>query len=179
MIAPEHLRNLPFFAFMDEEQVNAVAKIAEELPFDVGDEICEAHTPSTALYFLIHGSLLYYMVVLSPYQPDYCKEYFIGVVNPGEIFGISAVIEPHVHTATLRADKPGFVIKIDGIALRNLCEQDAELAVGLMKAVAKTAMSRLEMTRTQLVTQMAERPKELHHSGLVIPDVRNRILPME
>jgi CRP-like cAMP-binding protein len=119
------------------------------------------------------------MVVLSPYQPDYRKEYFIGVVNPGEIFGISALIEPHVHTATLRADKPGFVIKIDAIALRNLCEEDAELAVGLMKAVAKTAMNRLEMTRTQLVTQMTERPKELHPSGWLAPDVRNGVLPME
>lgn len=179
MIAPERLRSLPFFAFMDEEQLNAVAKIAEELPFEAGDEICEAHTPSDALNFLIHGSLLYYMVVLSPYQPDYRKEYFIGVVNPGEIFGISALIEPHVHTATLRADKPGFLIRIDAKVLRELCDKDAELAVGLMKAVARTAMSRLEMTRTQLVSQMAEKAKELHYQGRVAPEYRNGILPME
>jgi CRP-like cAMP-binding protein len=141
---------------MDEKQLKAVVTIAQEVQFNAGDEICVAHTPSNALFFLTQGSLLYYMVVLSEYQPDYRKEYFIGVVNPGEIFGISSLIEPHMHTATLRADKPGRVIKIDGSALHTLCEQDVHLYLGLMKAVAKTAMSRLEMTRVQLVAQMAE-----------------------
>ena len=160
MIVPEHLRHLPFFAFMDGEQLSAVARIAEEVHFDVGDQICEAHTPAETLNFVIEGSLLYYMVVISPYQPDYRKEFFIGVVNPGEIFGISSLIEPHLHTATLRADKAGRLIQIHGAALRDLCEEDADLAVGLMKTVAKTAMNRLEMTRTQLVAQMAGSPKE-------------------
>lgn len=161
MIALERLQRFPFFAFMEEEQLRAVASIAQELQFNAGDEICKAHTPSDALYFLIQGSLLYYMVVISEYQPDYRKEYFIGVVNPGEIFGISSLIEPHLYTATLRADKSGCLIKIDGAALRALCEEDTNLSLGLMKAVAKTAMNRLEMTRVQLVTQMAAKPNEL------------------
>ncbi len=157
MIAFERLQSFPFFAFMNEKQLKAVASIAQELTFKTGDEICVAHTPSNALHFLVQGSLLYYMVVISEYQPDYRKEYFIGVVNPGEIFGISSLIEPHLHTATLRADKPGVLIKIDRSALLKLCEEDMYLYVGLMKAVARTAMSRLEMTRVQLVTQMSEK----------------------
>ena len=160
MIAVEHLERFPFFAFMEYKQLKAVAAIARKLQFNAGDEICEAHTPSDALYFLTEGSVLYYMVVMSEYQPDYRKEYFIGVVNPGEMFGISSLIEPHLHTATLRADKPSCVIKIDGSALRTLCEEDVHLSLGLMKAVAKTAMNRLEMTRVQLVAQMAETRNE-------------------
>lgn len=160
MIAVEHLERFPFFAFMEYKQLKAVAAIARELQFNAGDEICKAHTPSDALYFLTEGSVLYYMVVISEYQPDYRKEYFIGVVNPGEMFGISSLIEPHLHTATLRTDKPSCVIKIDGLALRTLCEEDVHLSLGLMKAVAKTAMSRLEMTRIQLVAQMAGKSKE-------------------
>jgi CRP-like cAMP-binding protein len=161
MIALEHLQRLPFFMFMNEKQLKAVSTIAWELRFDTGDEICEAHTPSDALYFLTEGSLLYYMVVISEYQPDYRKEYFIGLVNPGEIFGISSLIGPrHLHTATLRAEKPSCVIKIDGAALKVLCEADVYLSLGLMEAVAKTAMSRLEMTRVQLVAQMAGKSYE-------------------
>ena len=160
MIALERLQHFPFFAFMEEKQLKAVATIAQEVQFNAGDEICEAHTPSDALFFLTQGSLLYYMVVISEYQPDYRKEYFIGVVNPGEIFGISSLIEPHLHTATLRADKLSYVIKIDGSALRTLCEEDVHLSLGLMRAVAKTAMNRLEMTRVQLVAQMAEKLNE-------------------
>lgn len=156
MIAVERLEQFPFFGFMGEEQLKAVATIAQEVYFRTGDEVCEAHTPSDALYFLTQGSLLYYMVVLSEHQPDYRKEYFIGVVNPGEIFGISSLIEPHLHTATLRAEKPSCMIKIDGLALHALCEKDVNLYLGLMKAVAKTAMNRLEMTRVQLAAQMVD-----------------------
>ena len=159
MVVLERLQHFPFFAFMEEKQLKAVASIAQELRFNAGDEIFEAHTPSDALYFLTEGCVLYYMVVTSEYQPDYRKEYFIGVVNPGEIFGISSLIGPHLHTATLRAEKPCSVIKINGSALHALCEEDVQLALGLMQAVARTAMNRLEMTRVQLVAQMAEKQK--------------------
>jgi CRP-like cAMP-binding protein len=161
MIAYEHLQRLPFFAFMNEKQLKAVASLAQELQFKEGDEICQAHTPSKALNFLVEGSLLYYMVVISEYQPDYRKEYFIGVVNPGEIFGISSFIEPNLHSATLRAEKPGSLIEIDATSLRKVCEEDMHLYVNLLNAVAKTAMNRLEMTRVQLVAQMAEKSNGL------------------
>jgi len=160
MIALNRLQRFPFFAFMEEKQLKAVAAIAQELEFNAGDVICEAHTSSDALFFLTQGSLLYYMVVTTEHQPGYRKDYFIGVVNPGEIFGVSSLIEPHLYTATLRAEKTCHVIKIDAASLRALCEEDLHLSVGLMKAVAKTAMDRLEMTRVQLVAQLAEKSNE-------------------
>lgn len=160
MIALERLQRFPFFAFMDERQLKAVASIAQEQQFKAGDVISEANTPSDALCFLTEGSLLYYMVVTSEHQPDYRREYFIGVLNPEEMFGISSLIGPHIHTATLRADKPGRLIKIDASALQALCEQDVQLHIGLMKAVAKTAKNRLEMTRVQLVAQMTDKLTE-------------------
>jgi hypothetical protein len=43
---------------------------------------------------------------------------------------------------------------------RALCEVDPQLSVGLMKAVAKAAMERLQMTRVLLVAQMADAPKK-------------------
>ena len=157
MIAIERLQHFHFFAFMEEKQLRAVAQIAQELEFLPGDVVCEAHTPSESLFFLTQGSLSYYMVVTSEYQPDYRKEYFIGLVNPDEIFGVSALIDPHQYTATLRAEVPCQVIRINAAALRALCEVDAHLCNGLMRAVAKTAMDRLEMARVQLVAHLAEK----------------------
>jgi len=60
----------------------------------------------------------------------------------------------------LRADKPCRVIKIDASALRAVCEVDSHLSVGFMKAVTKAAMERLQMTRVQLVAEMAEKLNE-------------------
>ncbi|HEU0292662.1 MAG TPA: cyclic nucleotide-binding domain-containing protein [Anaerolineales bacterium] len=161
MIPLELLHRFPFFSFMSDKELKAIATIAQELQLEPGDILCEANAPADALYFLTKGNLPYYVLVTSEHIPDYRQEYFVGYINPEEIFGISALIEPHYYTATLRADKPCRVIKIDAPALRALCEVDPQLSVGLMKAVAKAAMERLQMTRVQLVAQMAEAPKKL------------------
>ena len=120
-------------------------------------------TPAQALYFLVKGHLPYYMVVKTEHVPDYNQEYFIGYINPEEIFGISALIEPYQYTATLRAEKACRVIKIDAPALRALCEVDSHLSVGLMKAVARAAMERLQMARVQLIAEMAEKANAPAH----------------
>lgn len=161
MIPLELLHRFPFFSFMNEKELKAIATIAQEIQLDSGDILCEANTPANALYFLTKGNLPYYIVVTTEHIPDYRQEYFVGYINPEEIFGISALIEPYYYTATLRADRPCRVIKIDAPALRALCEVDPQLSVGLMKAVAKAAMERLQMTRVQLVAAMTEAPKKL------------------
>lgn len=154
MVSPELLRRFRFFSFMDDKELKAVFTIAHVLHLKPGDVLVESNTPADALYFLIEGHLPYYMIVTTEHLPDYRREYFVGYLNPEEIFGISALLEPYHYTATIRADEPCRVIKIDAPALRALCEVDAHLSVGLMKAVAQAAMERLEMTRVQLVAEM-------------------------
>jgi len=154
MVSLELLRRFPFFSFMDDKELKAVATIAQELHPLANDVLIEADKPADALFFLIEGHLPYYMTVTTEHMPDYRREYFIGYINPNEIFGISAMIEPYQYTATLRAETPSRVIKIEAPALRALCEVDAHLSIGLMKAITKTAMERLQMTRVQLVAEM-------------------------
>jgi len=156
MVSLDLLRRFPFFSFMDDKELKAVSQIVQELHLQAGDVLTEANRPAEALYFLTKGHIPYYMVVTSEHMPDYRQEYFIGYINPEEIVGISALIEPYQYTATLRADEPVQVIKINASALRALCEVDSHLSVGLMKAIAKAAMERLQMTRVQLVAEMLE-----------------------
>jgi CRP/FNR family transcriptional regulator, cyclic AMP receptor protein len=156
MVSLDLLRRFPFFSFMDDKELKAVSQIVQEMHLQIGDVLTEANRPAEALYFLIKGHIPYYMVVTSEHMPDYRQEYFIGYINPEEIVGISALIEPYQYTATLRADEPVQVIKINASALRALCEVDSHLSIGLMKAIAKAAMERLQMTRVQLVAEMLE-----------------------
>ena len=154
MVSLDLLRRFPFFSFMDDKELKAVASIAQDLYPKANDVLIEANKPADALFFLIEGHLPYYMTVTTEHMPDYYREYFIGYINPNEIFGISALIEPYKYTATLRAETPSRIIKIEAPALRALCEVDSNLSIGLMKAITKTAMERLQMTRVQLVTEM-------------------------
>jgi CRP-like cAMP-binding protein len=151
MISPELLRRFPFFNFMDDKQLKAVAMIAEEKTYEHEDEIVAYNSPAEKLFFLVEGTASYYYIVTSEHDPYYKQEYFISDFNPGEIFGISALIEPYVFTASVRAEKSCRLIEINASALRALCEVDTSLNCGLMRAVAKAAMERLQHTRVQLI----------------------------
>ena len=155
MISPELLRRFPFFSFMDDKQLKAVAMIAEEKAYEHEEEIVTNNSPAEKLFFLVEGTASYYFIVTSEHDPYYKQEYFISDFNPGEIFGISALIEPYVFTASVRAEKSCHLIEINASALRALCEVDTPLSCGLMRAVAKAAMERLQHTRVQLIAAKA------------------------
>ena len=155
MISPELLRRFPFFSFMDDKQLKAVAMIAEDKVYEAGDDIVNENGSAKSLYFLVEGTASYYYVVTTEHDPYYKQEYFISDFNPGEIFGISALIEPYVYTAMVRSEKTCRLIEIDASALRALCEVDTTLNCGLMRAVAKAAMERLQQTRVQLIATKA------------------------
>jgi len=151
MVSAKNLRLYSFFDFMGDEELEAVSNIAIENEYQKGELIVEAGQPAENFYFLAEGNLAYYYVVTIGNDPYYKKEYHISDINSGEIFGISALIEPYRYTATLRVDSPSRVISIVARDLRALCEADPNLAYGLMQAVAKAAIERLETTRIQLI----------------------------
>jgi CRP-like cAMP-binding protein len=151
MITTETLRRFPFFSFMNDAQLKAVAMIAEEKDYKNGDSIINADAPATSLFFLMEGSVAYYYIVTSEHDPYYKHEYYISNFNPGEIFGISALIEPYIYTAAVRVEQPCKIIKIEASALRALCEVDTKLSSGLMYAISKAALERLQQTRVQLI----------------------------
>jgi len=148
MISPELLRRYPFFGFMDDSELKAVAMIAEEVGFEKDQVIFEAKRPADTLYFMEAGSAGNYFVVENGGKIH--KELYIGDINPGEIFGISALIQPYIYTATMKAEKKCRAIRIEASALRALCQVDTRLAYGLMQATAQAVMQRLEDTRIQL-----------------------------
>ena len=154
MVSPELLRRYPFFHFMNDTELKAVAMIADEVTFEKDEIIFDAKMPAKILYFLEEGSAANFYVVENGGKIH--KELYIGNVNPGELFGISALIEPYMYTATMRADKKCRVINIEASALRALCEVDTHLAYALMQETAKAVMLRLEDTRVQLAAAQAK-----------------------
>ena len=155
MISPELLRRYPFFAFLDETQLRAVAMLSEEIEVENGALVFDSGKPAEALCLLTEGSLDLYYVVADREDPELKKEFFLSEFSPGDVFGISALIEPYLYTASVCASAPSRVVKMDGTGLRALCEVDPRMAAGFMKATAKTAMERLNDTRVQLAAARA------------------------
>jgi CRP-like cAMP-binding protein len=151
MVSPELLRRYPFFAGLANGHLNAIAMLAEEVIFEAGETILETGQPANALFFLLEGNVELHYVVVDEINPHLRKDLFVTEINPGEPFGISAVIEPYLYTGSMSTTRVSRVLRFDANGLRALCSVDPKIDAALMRQIASAAMSRLEDTRTQLV----------------------------
>lgn len=154
MISPELLRRYPFFGPLTDAQLKAIAMIADEVTIEEGVTLFKEKEPAEAMYILKEGSIDLFYIVED--DPEFRKEFPVGEINPGEPFGISAIIDPYILTSTARAAVSSQLVKITASPLRALCEVDNELALIFLRQVAKAALERLEATRVQLAAAWAE-----------------------
>jgi CRP-like cAMP-binding protein len=141
---------------MNHDQLREVAMITEEIEVDEGEALFEIGDMAGALYLLQDGGIDLHYVVVDELKTGKRMDFHIGHINPGDVVGISALIEPHELTATAIADSPSKLLKIDATELRTLEEQDADLAYGLQRKIARAAMERLHAVRVELLAATAE-----------------------
>ncbi len=156
MVSPELIRRYPFFGFLNDQQLQAVARLAEETTLKKGEDIFQVGNPAVALYFLIAGKAELYFVLEDPNDPLLSREFYITDINPGDIFGISAMLDEPMYNGTVHAITPCRVLKISAPELRALADEDCALGYGLMREIARAAMERLHYTRLQLASAPVE-----------------------
>jgi CRP-like cAMP-binding protein len=152
MVTTELFKRYEFFAGLTEKHLKALSMIADENTYESGALIFEECSSSDKLYLLIEGNVdLSYLAIdkMHSYTTP-PKEFYAGSINPGEAFGISALIEPYANNATARASTLSRVIIIDAIELRKLLEDDVELAYNLTRQTITVLMERLIGLRAQL-----------------------------
>lgn len=72
-------------------------------------------------------------------------------VEPGDVFGWSALIAPFKATSTVVSLEPVTVIAFDGTLLRERVRADCELAAGIYPKILEALSRRLSATRHQLL----------------------------
>jgi CRP-like cAMP-binding protein len=155
MISPELLRRYPFFSTFSPENLSNIAMITEEIQVANGSTLFEEKQPAGFLYFLIDGGIDLTYKSEEEFHPKTKKVFPVGEVNPGEVFGVSAVIEPYQYNASASANLDSKVLKIDAAGLSQLMQEDADMGYALMRQIAKATMERLTNTRVQLAAAWA------------------------
>jgi CRP/FNR family cyclic AMP-dependent transcriptional regulator len=150
MISTEILRRHPFFAGLTESQLKAVAMSAQETGYPKDATIFEECDQAKNVFLLIEGSVDLYYRSQEEFHPTTVKNFFVGEINPGEVFGTSAIIEPYEYNATARTPVNCRIIEIDAVELRNLMANDLDLSNKLLQAVIKTLKERIIAMRVQL-----------------------------
>jgi CRP/FNR family cyclic AMP-dependent transcriptional regulator len=152
MISPELLRRYPFFAVLSAEQLKAIAIIAEEKTCLKDTLLLKESTPATKLILLLEGDV---DLVYSGGGEGAITNALVGTISPGEMLGVSSIIEPYIYISSARATTPVKVVEIDAIALRALMQVDKILGYILMSNVATAVLERLKYTQVELAAARA------------------------
>jgi len=155
MISPEILRRYPFFYGFDDTQLKAVAMITDERELSANTTLFEEGTPAQKLYLLVDGSIDLYIKSEEENNPGSRRDFAVGEINPGEVFGISALLEPYIFSVSTRSARGSKLIEFDGASLRALIQVDKPFAYQLMLQTTKALMGRLNSTRVQLAAAWA------------------------
>ena len=91
------------------------------------------------------------IVIIDDTEPLISKDFYVGIVNPGEVVGVSAVIEPYLYKAAAVVNGYSDLLRLEAEALRMLCVDDQNFAYGLIYQIARAAMDKLHAARIQLV----------------------------
>jgi CRP-like cAMP-binding protein len=150
MISPELLRRYPFFSQLTDAHLKALAMVSEVEEAKAGTVLFSEGQTAALLYFLLEGSIDLTYAVGEGLQPKTHKVFQVGEINPGEVFGISAVVEPYTINANGIAAKDCRYIAIDAKALRAMMEMDNNLGYLFMTRIAKVALEQLVAIRVQL-----------------------------
>ena len=147
MVSPELLRRYPFFAALNDEQLQAIAMISEQKSYPEGAILHRENTPANRLYLVVEGDvdLLY-----SGGGEGAIANAPVGSIAPGEVFGVSSVLEPYRYIDTARCASATSVIEIDANALRALSEVDHDLGFSLTRRILLAALERLKYTQIEL-----------------------------
>lgn len=143
MVAPALLERYPFFAVFTKSEIKKIAALARDVSVLENTVLFEEQQPARAFYFLLDGELDLYTTV-SATNPT---RLFAGEINPGDPFGVSALLEPYIYRTSGRALVVSRFLEMDALALRALMDQDTTLGIKLLRQVMRATLERVEVMR--------------------------------
>lgn len=152
MISPELLRRFPFFADFSPEELKRLAILGEEQPLSTGQLLFTEGEHAHRLYFLLEGEV---DIMLTLGEREVVPTP-LSTVPAGDVLGWSALIEPHLYTASAQATRPSRVVAFDGSALARDAAATPHFYGTFMKKLAQTISTRLKDTRTQLLSLVVQ-----------------------
>lgn len=152
MVSPELLRRYPFFALLTDEQLKAIAMIAEEKTYPKETLLLKENTAANKLILLVEGDV---DLIFSGGGEGAIVNALVGSIAPGEMLGVSSLIEPYTYISSAKATVPVKVVEIDGPAVRALMQVDRLLGYALMRNVAAAVLERLKYTQVELAAARA------------------------
>ncbi len=153
MISAELIRRFPFFAGLDLEQINKLAKLGSEEIVEEGTYFFHGDEEISRFYVNLEGAVgIVYEVPERNVEHKVAdqfarklktKDIVISTVSPGEMFGWPGLIPPHKARASAKALAPCRVIAFDAAELLKEFDKDCGFGYILTQKAAQVIGNRL------------------------------------
>lgn len=126
-----YLKKIPYFNDLNEKSLIELNKIATMQKFNKSEVIFFEGDKGEAIYFVKSGK-----VKISKISPQ-GKEHIIKLMEDGEIFAESLLFVGGCYPATAEAIEDSYIIVIRNSDIENLILKNSEIALGIIKHMAK------------------------------------------
>ncbi|MBW2095959.1 MAG: cyclic nucleotide-binding domain-containing protein [Deltaproteobacteria bacterium] len=133
------------FRGLNDRQLERLSGSTASVAMEPGDVIYREGEEAEAIYVLSRGA-----VELVTSVNNHIELPVSIIRNPGEMFGSSALIEPHRHTLTAKCQSAGNILVIGRRALQDSMSQNHEVGLVIMTNLATYLLSRLQESRQEL-----------------------------
>jgi CRP/FNR family transcriptional regulator, cyclic AMP receptor protein len=145
MTSEEEIFRSDFLSGLTDRAREKFLSMGETFHFRAGEVIFRQDDVARYLYLIKKGN-----VAIEMHIPTRGTRR-IDTVGQGEIFSWSAVVFPHIETATARALDDTEVLGVRGDALVLSCKKDCPFCTDIYRALVGTISSRLRATRLQVL----------------------------
>ena len=159
MISAELIRRFPFFAGLDLEQINKLAKLGTEEIVEEGHYFFHENDELDKFYVNLEGAVgIVYEVPERGVKQKVAdqfdrklktKDIVISTVGPGEMFGWPGLVPPHKARASSKALAPCRVIAFDSKKLLEEFDKDYAFGYILTQKAAQVIGNRLRDLRVE------------------------------
>jgi CRP/FNR family cyclic AMP-dependent transcriptional regulator len=139
------LRKCEVFRVLDDKQLREVERMCSADEFEAGTIICKQGCKEEKLYVIERGAVAIILEVGPLAQRQ------VQAVTDYDVFGWSAMLDPYICTATVKAMEKTKVLAFDGQELSSLCTTKPEIGCRVSRGIARVVSMRLRQAYAQLL----------------------------
>ena len=135
----------PFFSGLGDDALELVAGCATNVHFAPDEYLFRLGEPADRFFVVRHGR-----VALELHVPG-AGQRVVDTVEEGQVLGWSWLVPPHRWFLDARAVTDTSAVSIDGVCLRDKCDDDPALGYAFMHRVSQVMYQRLQSSRVRLL----------------------------
>jgi CRP/FNR family transcriptional regulator, cyclic AMP receptor protein len=126
------IKNVSFFADLDEKAIEDVAEISEIITFGSNENIFEENDAPDCLYIIISGQ-----IAIEKIFPELKRRKTLAILEAGDFFGEMALITNNRRSASAVTKQESVLIKVEKAEFIEMLKVSSSLSFGMIGVVCK------------------------------------------